>query len=169
MCDYENCSEEMLVKRARHGDKQAFARLYEGIYIELYRFACYTLRCPEDARDVVSESVISAYEHIGKLKKSEAFRSWIFTIVSNKCKKKMMSYKTESLELVDNEAAVTPDLAQNLDLHNALQRISKEERLIVVMIALLGYNSKETGEILKLNSNTVRSKFSRALEKMKQF
>ncbi len=41
----------------------------------------------QDAEDVVSETVIAAYENIKKLKKEESFRSWIFTILMNQCKK----------------------------------------------------------------------------------
>lgn len=44
--------------------------------------------------------------------------------------------------------------------------LSEEERLVVSLSVFGGYNSKEIGAILDLNANTVRSKRSRALEKM---
>ena len=78
MKDFENCSETVLIRRARRGDIQAFGVLYGRIYKELYRFALYTMRHKQDAEDVVSETVVAAYEGIDRLKKEESFRSWIF-------------------------------------------------------------------------------------------
>ena len=63
-----------LANRARQGDVQAFSGLYESCYRDLYRFALYNLGQEEDARDVVSETVLAAFENIGKLKSAEAFR-----------------------------------------------------------------------------------------------
>ena len=45
--------ELQLVCRAQSGDTGAFAQLYEGVYQDLYRFALYVLKHPQDAQDVV--------------------------------------------------------------------------------------------------------------------
>ena len=50
-----------IVKQAKASDAAAFAELYESVYKDLYRFAYYTLKHPQDAEDVVSETVIDAY------------------------------------------------------------------------------------------------------------
>ena len=60
------------IKKAKRGDVTAFARLYEQVYADLYRFALYTLKNKTDAEDVVSETVTDAFASIGKLKKAEA-------------------------------------------------------------------------------------------------
>ena len=73
-----------LVKKAKEGNADAFAKLYEEIYQNMYRFALYTLRNTEDAEDVVSEAVMEAFSSIGKLRAEEAFKSWMFRILSNK-------------------------------------------------------------------------------------
>jgi DNA-directed RNA polymerase specialized sigma24 family protein len=44
--------------------------------------------------------------------------------------------------------------------------LSEEEQTIIALSVFGGYNSKEIGEMLKLNANTVRPKRSRGLEKM---
>ena len=75
MHDYENSTERVLIKKACRGDTKAFSELYARIHVELYKFALYTLRHPQDAEDAVSEAVMSAYENIGRLRKAEAFRS----------------------------------------------------------------------------------------------
>ena len=81
-----------LIKRAKRGDAEAFGELYKDIYKQLYKFAYYMLKNAEDAEDVVSETVMDAFSSIKKLKKEESFSSWIFQILSNKCKRKMTEY-----------------------------------------------------------------------------
>ena len=73
------------IKMAKSGDADAFAELYREIYLDLYRFALYTLRSPADAEDAVSETVIDAFTSIQKLRSEESFKAWIFKILSAKC------------------------------------------------------------------------------------
>ena len=64
-------------------DAKAFSKLYEQVYQDLYRYALCLMRDPHEAEDAVSAAVLSAYEHIHKLRKEEAFKSWIFTTIDN--------------------------------------------------------------------------------------
>ena len=54
--------ELQLVCRAQSGDTGAFAQLYEGVYQDLYRFALYVLKHPQDAQDVVSDTVMHLHK-----------------------------------------------------------------------------------------------------------
>ena len=85
-----------LVRQAKKGKREAFAKLYETVYEDMYRFALYVLKDREDAEDAVAETVADAFESIGKLRKEEAFRAWIFQILSNKCKRKLKEYITKT-------------------------------------------------------------------------
>ena len=58
-------------------DAKAFSKLYEQVYQDLYRYALCLMRDPHEAEDAVSGAVLSAYEHIHKLRKEEAFKGWI--------------------------------------------------------------------------------------------
>lgn len=165
MQEYENYSERILIRKARRGDIQAFGVLYGRIYKELYRFALYTMKQPQDAEDVVSEAVISAYENLHTLKKEESFRGWIFTILSNQCKKHFrMKGRTE--ELKEEIVVKEEDYAEKQDVRAALMQLSEEDRMIVVCSILGGYPSEEIGRIMQMNPATVRSRKSRALEKL---
>lgn len=74
-------SEKELVVKAKAGDAKAFTELY-GLYKKkLYSYAFYRLGNAPDAEDAVSDCVLSAFEQINKLKKAEAFSSWIFRIL----------------------------------------------------------------------------------------
>lgn len=166
MYDYKTGQELALVKRARRGDVKAFSELYARVYQELYRFAVYTMKHSQDAEDVVSEAVIAAYENIHRLKKEESFRSWIFTILANKCRKKLKA-ACNTGELPDNLAAAEQDHAQDCDVRAAFKRLDEEDRVIVACSVLEGYASADIGRMLGMNPATVRSRKARALEKLR--
>lgn len=173
-------------------DTKQFADMYEEIYTDLYRFALCMMKNVPDAEDAVSEAVLAAYENIGKLRKKEAFKSWLFTILSNICKKKLKeagkrrtveanaskaSGERKSGEAGDSETMRSetpygeipgehPDYGLALDVRNAFFILSEEEQEIVALSVFGGYNSREIAKMLRLNASTVRSKRSRALAKM---
>lgn len=165
-----NDFEMFLVKQAKKGDRRAFAELYEKVYIDLYRFALYTMRHQQDAEDAVSETVIAAYEHILSLKKDEAFRAWIFKILMNICRKKLRqrNEKPEDPISEEPEQSENPDYAQAHDVRKAFAELSEEEKEIVGMTVFGGYTSAELEKMLGINSSTIRSKRSRALTKLAQ-
>ena len=160
-----------LVKLAKRGDAEAFAGLYAEIYENMYRFALYTLRNTADADDVVSEAVADAFASIRKLRAEEAFKSWIFQILANKCKDKLREYAKERVQraegAMDAGVADTGQTAEEAILvRKIFFELGEEERLIIGMHIFCGYKSREIAEILHMNENTVRSKESRGLKKM---
>lgn len=156
------------VKRARKGDRHAFSLLYQEIYKDLYRYACFVLRNPQDAEDAVSDAVADAYAAIGRLRGEDAFKSWMFTILSRKCKKQLRAYYRDG-SLINSPPPVPVflQLDAGAELKEALLLLSGEERMIVALTVFGGYSSEETAKICKLNRNTVRSKYARALKKLK--
>lgn len=153
-------------------DAAKFAGMYEEIYKDLYRFALCMMRNPQDAEDAVSEAVIRGYEHVYSLRSEDAFRSWMFTILSNICKKRLRvaakNRTVEETQISFREMGGNPEDRMNLklDVRRAFAVLSEEEQMIVGLSVFGGYPSKEIGKILKLKDGTVRSKRSRALAKM---
>ncbi len=156
------------VKSAKRGDVDAFAELYSEIYESMYRFALYTLRNTSDAEDAVSDAVTDAFASIKKLRAEEAFKSWIFRILSNKCKDKLREYAVKNEELQEDLPEKEPetDTAERMLIRRAFFELADEERLIISMHQFAGYTSREIAQILHMNENTVRSKESRGLKKM---
>ena len=168
-----------LAIRAKGGDAQAFAELYEMIYKDLYKMAFYTLQKKEDAENAVSEAVLDAYAGLGKLRDPGAFRSWIFAILANKCRAIQRQYVKDREHLSsqdpgdyeeligasDQEMGVVEDRST---LTKAFAVLTEEEKQIVSLTVYGELDSGQVAESMKLNRNTVRSKYKRALEKMKK-
>lgn len=156
------------IKKAKSGDTNAFAELYSNIYLDLYRFALYTLKNPADAEDVVSETVIDAFVSIHKLRSAESFKAWIFKILTTKCKQRFKQMQSFTVELPTDLPVEEQfyHLAEMLDLRHYFFLLEDEERLIISMHIFAGYTSKEIAKILHMNANTIRSKEHRALKKL---
>lgn len=170
-------SEELqLIQSAKRGDVKAFSRLYAGIYTDLYKFALYTIRHRQDAEDAVSETVMTAWEKMKQLRKDESFRSWMFTILNNQCRKiqreRKKQYAADAYETEDSELekrlCSEPDYAGQHDVRAAFGVLEEEERIIVAFSVFGGYQSDEIGRMTGYNPATVRSKKKRALGKMRK-
>lgn len=162
--------EKQLAAEARAGDVSAFAGLYEMVYADLYHFALYLLKDREDAKDAVSDTVIAAFEEIHNLRREDLFKSWIFKILFNKCRRKMSEYakKEELTEQKLDEAGRRHGMEQSeaAVIRNLFYSLSEEERSVIGLHLFAGYTSREIGRMMGLNENTVRSKERRALKKL---
>ena len=158
-----------LVKQAVAGDTAAYGALYELYALDLYRFALSICRNPHDAEDAVQETVLSVYKSIGTLRNKEKFTSYLFTALANTCKRKLKSAKC-SVELFENASTDTAetDFQFTYEIKEALFKLEETSRQILVLSVLVGFTSKEIGEMLDMPAATVRTKQKRALEFMRK-
>lgn len=147
---------------------EQFLELYEPVYKDLYRLAYYYLGNSQDAEDVVSETVLKAYEKFTSLRKKEAFKSWIFKILVNECMSFLRKKATKGTGELVKEATFEPKLEDTIVAQDLLSVLSNEERRIVALSVFGGYKGEEIARILHIKHSTVRSKYRRALKKMEQ-
>lgn len=165
-----------LVERAKQGDKESFARLYEEMADDLYRMALYTLGNAQDAQDAVSETFMEAYKGLGSLRENGAFKAWMMRILSIRCKRRIGVYIKQRATLdidefsglADESSDLMGDGVRRADLLLALQAISAAERQIVLLSVLEGYTTREIAAIVGAPHGTVSSKLFRALKKMRK-
>ena len=151
----------------KNGEVSDFLTLYQQVYADLYHFALYLLKNQQDAGDVVSDTVLAAYEQFGQLRSRKAFKSWIFKILTNKCNQKMRAYYQQTTPLEQANLWHSPDLAGDASVRSAFSQLKEEEQLIVALNVFGGYKEKEIAGMLNQNYSTVRSKYYRALQKMR--
>lgn len=167
-------NERDLIISAKNGDKDAFCSLYSLYKDRLYRYAFYRLGNQHDAEDAVGDCIVSAFAQISSLKKPEAFQAWIFRILYCCCTSiiKAQSSRREMVELNSVENTVTSDIenaVEKTELSQALEKLSDEEREIVLLSVVSGLSSKEIAKITDLTAGGVRSKLSRSLSKLRSY
>ena len=161
-----------LVKRAQQGDTDAFGDLYDSLKQDLYRFAFYLTSSPQLAEDAVSDCVLLAFQKIRQLKKPQSVHSWFCAILRNCCREKQAE-KARLRQQVDIDALslVLPqesDLALHAALHAALQQLPQDERELLLLSVLFGYNSRELAKMLDTKEGTVRARLSRTKAKLRE-
>jgi RNA polymerase sigma-70 factor (ECF subfamily) len=73
-----------LVQRARQGDHEAFARLYEAHFDKIFRYLVLKIRNQTEAEDMTQQVFIKAYESIGSYQlQGVPFTAWLFRIAHN--------------------------------------------------------------------------------------
>ena len=147
---------------------ERFMILYESVYKDLYRLAYYYLGNPQDAEDIVSETVLKAYEKFSTLRREDAFRAWIFKILVNQCSSHLRKNAgRKTAEMVD-EPAYHPELGDAMITKDILSCLSAEERQIVALAVFGGYKGEEIAAILHQKHSTIRSRYRRALRKLEK-
>ncbi len=158
------------VTKARCGDRAAFGALYDAVAPDLYRVALYSLRNPQDAEDAVSETFMEAWKGIGSLRDDGSFKPWIMRILSIRCKRRIGGYVREkgNIDIEDYVEEGVPDQSSaRAEVLDALDKLSGEERQIVLLNTLEGYTMREIAEILQMPQGTVSSKLHRTLKKLR--
>lgn len=145
-----------------------FLELYEPVYKDMYRLAYYYLGNSQDAEDVVSETVLKAYEKFSTLRKKEAFKSWIFTILVNQCITFLRKKTVKGTSELACEPSFEPYLEDGAVIEDLLAVLTEEERQIVVLSVFGGYKGEEIAKVLHIKHSTVRTKYRRALKKMEK-
>lgn len=160
-----------LVLKAKKGDKEAFTELILQLEDDLYKIARTRLNNQEDIFDAIQETMISAYKSIGKLKKAEFFKTWIIKILINKCND---LYKKIHIVELDETVKGKQDinnsinnLEDNLNFEYIMKILNYNERITMTLYYLEEYTTKEIGELLKTNENTIKTRIRRAKEKIK--
>lgn len=165
---------QKLIREAQTGNSKAFAAVYSFYANDLYRFALYYTGDSADAEDSVQEAVLIAFKNIAKLRKPSSFKSWMFKILSNVCKTKLINPADRLCtvpihEIQETEADTSlAEISLSAELSEALDLLDPEEKQIVLLSVIGRYKSSEIAEILDLTAGSVRSKLSRSLKKMRE-
>lgn len=159
---------------AKNGDKQAFEKIIRYYQDDLYKIARVRLSSDEDINDAVQETIISIYESLHQLRNISKFKSWMITILINKCNliyKKNTLYNRISSEISLNNETFTNDIhcESNLEFFNIIDKLDLDERTILILHFVENYKFNEIAKILNMNSSTIRTKMFRAKLKIKQY
>lgn len=159
-----------IVEKAMNGDKDSFSELINYLKMDLYKIAKVRLKNEDDILDAIQETIISSYKSIKKLNNPDNFKKWIIKILINKCNNIYLekNNKNISLEEFTNiyEYEDEKDFS-NIEMEDILKYLNDEEKMIITLYYLEDYKSKEIAWLLDMNENTVKTKISRAKNKLK--
>ena len=120
----------------------------------------------EDIADAISDTILVCWEKFSQLKEDRHFRTWMTRILLNKCtdilrKRKQMVWMDEIPETPDVDAGF-----ENSEWKEALNSLSENFRLVVMLYYIEGFKTSEISQILDIPEGTVRSRLARGREQL---
>lgn len=158
------------LEKAMAGNKEAFSRIIIQNKEAMYKTAIVILKNEDDAYDALQEALIKMYKNITKLENKEAFNFWSKRIIVNCCydlinkNKKVVDITSK---LTENFEETREDIYDCEDgLVKTLEQLEPDLRLTVTLYYYNDLSTREIGEILEIPVGTVKSRLSRAREKL---
>ena len=167
--------EVVLVRRARGGDAQAFADLYERHLNQVYRYFYYRLGHREDAEDLTEQTFLKAWQAIGGYDyRGAPFAAWIFRIAHNllvdqRRRRSPTEELDEEMELADLAAGpeeVASQRQEAQELGQALRQLTDVEQSVVALRFIHGLEHRAVARIVGKSEVATRSIQSRALSRL---
>jgi RNA polymerase sigma-70 factor, ECF subfamily len=182
--DRSQSEEGLLVARIQKRDELAFREMVERYQNKVFSIIYGILRNRNDAEDISQQVFAKIYYSIGNFDSRSSLLTWIYKITVNECydylrKKRVRKLVYESdiseddSKLMEN-SEVTQDrnvpvdvqLAQRDLLLKLLDKISDEDRTLILLKEVEGHSVEELAQRTGMNENTVKVKLFRARQKL---
>jgi RNA polymerase sigma-70 factor (ECF subfamily) len=182
--DYENTVEGALVRRAQAGDESAFQEIVERYQSKVFSIIHGIVRQRNDVEDIAQQVFAKVYFSIRNFDFRSSLITWIYKITVNECfdylrKKKVRKLVYES-DMSDDEARRVENsepaiertaradstLARRDYIVKLMDRVSDEEKRLLMLKEVEGYSVEELASMLKMNENTIKVKLFRARQKL---
>jgi RNA polymerase sigma-70 factor (ECF subfamily) len=165
-------SDAELLAAIRTGDRDALETLLRRHADRIYRFGIRMCRHPDDAQDVLQETMLAVARSAAQFRGDASFAGWLFSIVRNTCarKRRKRKHEPEAVESIDAplpSAAAEPD--EDLErrrlghaLEVAIGELQPMYREVLMLRDVEGLSAKETAAALQLSVAAVKTRLHRA-------
>jgi RNA polymerase sigma-70 factor (ECF subfamily) len=162
-----------VIASAAAGDDVAFARLVAAHHAELVRICHMVARDQTIAEDAAQATWSIAWRKLGTLRQPDRLRPWLITVAVNEARKllKKRSRRTR-IEVIGEPAersgGVDPATGiPYLDLQAALERLEPDDRALLALRYVAGFDAGEIATSLGLSASGVRSRWSRLIQRLR--
>lgn len=170
--------EEKLIIRLKQGDKDAFTRLYEMYWRQVYNFGRLYLTNQSAVEEVVQEVFVKIWESHDFIREGENFKGLLFIItrnlIFNQHRKNLNEdfYKMTVLSAMENSSFNLEEEIEARNLSEYIDQLIEElparRREIFNLSRKEQKSYKEIAEILQLSEKTVENQISEALKYLRK-
>jgi RNA polymerase sigma factor (sigma-70 family) len=169
--------ESTLIRHAVNGDAAAWEPLVLAHQEAVFRLSYLLLGDPDDAEDIAQETFLRAWHHLKRFDTTRPLRPWLLSIASNLASNRRRSvgrYLSALTRAFRNEPASSISVEEKSTrrmeasyLWKAVQTLSAPDQQIVYLRYFLDLSVAETAEVLNVAEGTVKSRLSRALDRLR--
>jgi RNA polymerase sigma-70 factor, ECF subfamily len=174
-------NEAALVARAQGGDAVAYGSLVRAHQDIAFRVACLAGGSAADAEEAAQEGFVKAWRALPRFRTGAPFRPWLLAIVANEARNRrraagrragLVLRAGEQAERAPGTAASSPETLvlaseRREALLAALGALDERDRSVLTCRYLLELSEEETAAALGCRRGTVKSRTSRALERLR--
>jgi RNA polymerase sigma-70 factor (ECF subfamily) len=173
----ETTDERALVAAARAGDERAFRQLVEP-HRRVLEIHCYRmLGSPQDAEDVVQETLLRAWRRLERFERRASVQTWLYRIATNACLDELerrprrpapvQPYPDAQVEqaaapVADPAARYAQREGMELAFLTAIQTLPGRQRAVLILRDVLGWTGPEVAELLDTTVAAANSALQRA-------
>ncbi len=155
------------------GDEAAFARIVQAHHMDMTR-VCFVICGDLDLADEAVQVAWSiAWRKLGMLKEPERLRSWLVAVAANEARQLLRRQRRRSIVEISVGAASPDDAgdpagrAADMDLAAAFGRLSPDDRSLLSMRYVAGFDSTELGRATGRSASGTRARLGRLLERLR--
>lgn len=171
----QNLNDKLLILRARLGDKQAFASLYNKYVSKIYRFAYYKLGSKELAEDITSQSFLKLWERIVSGGQIKSLQALLYRITRNLIVDYYRSKQSTELPL-EFESQIEGEpmkerLHANIDrylLQESIAKLKEEYREVIILRYIEELSIAEISKIVDKSRGNIRTICHRAIKELQE-
>ena len=182
--EFEGTVEGALVRRAQEGDDAAFREIVERHQSKVFSIIHGIVRHRNDVEDIAQQVFAKVFFSLRNFDFRSSLITWIYKITVNECfdylrKKKVRklvyesdmsedeSRRVENLEPIAERSTRTDStLARRDYIVKLMDKVSDEEKQLLMLKEVEGYSVEELSTMLKMNENTIKVKLFRARQKL---
>ena len=137
------------------------------------RFVWFKLSSKADADDILQETYLTAFQKFDTLADKSHFKAWIISIARNKCND-YYRRKAKSVDVSIDELTEQPLTASRYgyveqhDVYDTLESLSENDKQIIDLFYIQGYNQSEIAQRLNIPVGTVKSRLYTARNNFKR-
>ena len=171
-----------LVEQVKRGDSRAMDQLLARHERKIYRFGLRMCGNENDARDVLQETLLSAFKNLGSFRGDAQLSTWLYQVARSFCIKQRRRREGEPAHLESMEGrevkslpadASEPDAMAHARevgqvIQAAMSTLQDEFREALVLRDVEGLSAEEAAAVVGIEVGALKSRLHRARLQLKQ-
>lgn len=162
-------NEVKLAKKAIKGNEEAFLEIMLLYKKDLFRTALAYLKNEEQALEALQEVTYRVFRKIHTVQKPQYLKTWTIRIMMNYCQDTLEKNKREIFNDVIIEQQGIEDSFTYLEIDEAMQLLTKEERELIHLRYLHEIKIKEIAAMTNTPEGTIKTRLYKALRTMRNY